>query len=406
MNWNVILPLAGVAVAILGYIISYLIAKRKAEEVIIGKFATTEFLEKIKNIDQFIKSTETKEIVQIIKKLRPEELAAFNRTYRTIEDRLKTFSDSLGSMRRLIEAQVFNEVNGRIHGYIENNTKFIERLGEAKDSKIYLAKYILKTPILEHVIDEGKPIFIESGSTYAYLILQLIDYVNNLRQNENAYQLKKKPLVVCTNNVSIYIILLFEEWFSPFLLPGKPTNQYAATFGDPIKTDIFSEIEAQKFLDHHKVTTLLSTASFLDIKYGPHVSSLPNWQMKRFLNKYSTEKKCRHIFVITSDKLNNNVYNHAVKENCKLIFHEPDREEEELVSYKNLSKEDLEKVHLNFKNFLTSENNYIITASADKKLCEGQVNALMNNFSDILKRWTVDFDKGLLAVLNHKNIPL
>ncbi len=383
---------------VFGYIIRWLIVK---EHTAAG-FATLDFLNNIKAIDAFLKSQDTKDVIKIVREMGVNNILEVLNVNRSIDQQLQKYSERLNTISRLIDQQVFNEVNGRIHRYIEDNAKFIQRLDEAKGSKIYLANNILKTPLLERVIEERRTIFIESGSTFAYLILPLIDYVKNLHQNTGDYGDRSSPLTICTNNVIIYIILLFEEAFAPFLLPGKPTNQYAATFGDPIKTDMFSENETRKFFEHHNVTTILSTASFLDINYGPHVSSLPNWQMKRFLNKYSSDKNIKNIFVITSEKINNNVYDSKVMQDCKLIFSEAGNEPP---SCKNLSTDALDRVKVTFRNFLAKDNNFIITASADKQVCAHNVNKLKGSFPDIVKHWSIDLDKGRLSVIN-KNMPM
>jgi len=396
--FSIFLTLAGM---LIGYIISYLTAKNTIKEKQLSQLSTSDFLNQINFIVKFLKDEETKDVIKIFKNIQVKDLSKFISVNRSIEDSLKKFSIELGTISRLIEHQVFNEVNGKIHRYIEDNTKFIQRLDEAKNSKKYLARNILNVPMMESALQNRDIIFIESGSTFAYLILPLIEYVKKLENNGNGLSsFKDNPLTICTNNVIIYIILLFEEYFSPFLLPGKPTNQYAATFGDPKYTDRFNKEKTKQFFEEHKITTILSTASFLDISYGPHVSSHPNWQMKRFLNEYSMEKNCKNIFVITSEKINDHVDEESVDQSCKLIFSE---EKGEPVSCKMLSDKDKEKVKNQFKTFLNSKYNYIITASTDKNIASNQTNKLHSNHEDKINKWSIELNDGILFLLYKKD---
>lgn len=381
----------------IGYFINYLTAKITMQERIAAQLGVPEFFNYMKNIDDFLKKDDTRTILKTIQNIKIEDLSDFNSINRGIEERLSKFSTELNTISRLIETQVFNEVNGKIHRYIEDNAMFIRRLDEAKESKKYLAKNMLNTPIMERILQNRETIFIESGSTFAYFILPLIDYVKNMEENINEHQsFRNNPLTICTNNVIIYIILLFEEFFSPYLLPGKPTNQYAATFGDPKKNDRFNKEKTKSFFVDHNVTTILSTASFLDLTYGPHVSSYPNWQMKRFLNEYSIEKKCNNIFVITSEKINNHVSENQVQQNCKMIFNE---EEGESLSCEDLSEDQLLRIKENFRNHLKQDHHYIITASTDSGVCSHQANKFQKNHQDIQHKWTIKIEQGVLAVL-------
>jgi hypothetical protein len=84
---------------------------------------------------------------------------------------------------------------------------------------------------------------------------------------------RRVPLRVCTNNVAVYMMLLFQERFRPVLLDGRPNNPYAATFGDIDENGNHRDAIIE-FLESNNVNVLFTTASYLDLDYGPHVSSV------------------------------------------------------------------------------------------------------------------------------------
>ena len=59
----------------------------------------------------------------------------------------------------------------------------------------------------------------------------LVDALRELRPD-----CESRPLKVCTNNIIVYMLLIFEPHFRPVLLPGDPSNPYA-TFGKPDSND-------------------------------------------------------------------------------------------------------------------------------------------------------------------------
>ena len=75
-----------------------------------------------------------------------------------------------------------------------------------------------------------------------------------------------------------------------------------------------------KFLSDNQVTALFTTASFLDIQYGPHISSPKNHVMKRILNDYADKHKCSNVMVIAAEKINSDVTEQKIGGKCILIF--------------------------------------------------------------------------------------
>lgn len=381
---------------IISTICAYRIAKYRLKAGMGTQISTAKFLNQIESIQKFIESDGAQKGIQLLTSLKIDDFKRFLDVNQDIEEHLRTYSDKLETISRLINKQIFNEVNGRIHHYIEDNSKFIERLDEEKGSKIYLADNFIKVPIVTRILNNRETIFIESGSTFSYLILPIIDYIKRQQNSNGNYG---KPIVICTNNVIIYIILLFEKNIATYLLPGKPTNQYAATFGDSTNTEAFSAQETRKFFDRHHITSIFSTASFLDIEYGPHVSSYPNWEMKRFLNQYTMEKGLKNIFVITSEKINNSVSDNKLRQDCKLIFSDISNDP---TACPPPSLKDLEAAKKEFIKHLNNDKNYIITASREKKICLHQINKMMNIHNRYVDLWSFELESGALSVLSNK----
>jgi len=231
-------------------------------------------------------------------------------------------------------------------------------------------------------------IFIESGSTLAYCMLQMIDNIQELRPNCEAH-----PLRVCTNNIGIYMILLFEKYFDPILLPGKPDNQYGATFADIIGRGQDDGEDVNRFLAENKVTALFTTASFLDISYGPHVSSERNHAMKRILNDYANEHRYRNILVITAEKINDDVANEKIDADCKLIFDR--RGTSNVVT----DRETLEETQKEWEEQLRRANNYIITGSHRGDLCLSARDAFCK-IHHFMQPFSLEFSNGCIVKLN------
>lgn len=290
----------------------------------------------------------------------PKEMLDYLQRVSSMDNDLREFKEELSTLRGMLWERLFNPVTARIHEGIESNKTFSQRLGEKSDSKMYLRDHWLDVEIVQHVLAKEESIFVESGSTLAYCMLSVIDRFG-------ADFARRKPLRVCTNNVAIYMMLLFQEGFRPVLLNGRPNNPYAATFGD-IDEDGRHGHAIAEFLEKNKVNVLFTTASYLDIDYGPHVSSVQNHAMKRILNDYanaSNERK--NIFVIVAEKINRGVMANAIRPECKLIF-DPNRRE-------NIADDAdaLEEISSAWRAHVEKDGNYLISGSSNPALSTSEL---------------------------------
>jgi DeoR/GlpR family transcriptional regulator of sugar metabolism len=324
-------------------------------------------------ICNFISAEGVKELISFFKDKSPDKvleylknLSALNQHFKKMERDFGEVKSELGSMRSMLSERLFNPVTGRIHDGIESNTKFASRLKEKDKSKMYLKDHWLNIKIVQDVLKEEESIFIESGSTLAYCMLSIIEDISKYRNP------KKPRLRVCTNNVAIYMMLLFQDHFEPVLLPGKPDNPYAATFADINENGQHGD-EIYNFLEANRVNVLFTTASYLDIDYGPHVGSVQNHAMKRILNDYARKDENRkNIFVIVAEKINQDVKEGKIDKKCKLIF-DPDRTEEVV---KN--SEVLERTKRAWEEYLRMPQNHIIAGSNDTNLCSSKIESFRN----------------------------
>jgi hypothetical protein len=285
-------------------------------------------------------------------------------------------TDEVRTMRTMLSERLFNPVTGRIHAGIESNMTFTSRLKEKSESKRYLGNHLLDIEIVQRVLRKEESIFIESGSTLAYCMLSIIDNISRFR---NA------PLRVCTNNVAIYMMLLFEANFIPVLLPGKPDNPYAATFGDIDKDGKHGD-GVVTFLKENKVKVLFTTASYMDVDYGPHVSSSQNHALKRILNEYASVPGIsrRNICVIAAENINRAVKDSQIAKNCKLIFDPEGRED--ILLYSQALAQDKQAWEAHLQN----PNNYIIAGSNDEVKCLGVLDDFVKQHDLQLYRFSVD----------------
>jgi len=235
---------------------------------------------------------------------------------------------------------------------------------------------------IQHVLASEDSIFVESGSTLAYCMLSVID-------NREKYRPGGRPLKVCTNNVAVYMMLLFGKGFDPVLLPGKPDNPYAATFGDITEEGGHGNL-IPTFLRDNGVKVLFTTASYLDIDYGPHVSSVQNHTMKRILNEYASSSPDRtNVFVIVAEKVNRDVAEKSIDPKCKLIF-DPHRTENVAGKQQVLSD-----VAREWRAHLRKPTNYIIAGSANATGVASELTAFEDAHE--MKPFTLHPGRGVLA---------
>jgi len=266
-------------------------------------------------------------------------------------DKINKLIISVDKLNRLVDDRLYNSVTGRIHTNIEHNQSFTDRLRENEPSKIFFKNHFTELSIVKDILCEKESIFIESGSTLAYCMLNIIDKIKDIRE---------KPLRVCTNNASIYMMLLYENSCIPKLFPGVPDNKYGATFGETK-----NQAEVDKFLSDNRVEAIFATSSFFDLKYGPHVGSTENWNFKRFLNNYSMKHCIMNFHVIVSEKI---VDGTNIGKDCKFIFDENGCNFMENPKAMIKTKEE-------FKAFFRKKENVIITASYDKILYKERITA-------------------------------
>jgi len=213
---------------------------------------------------------------------------------------------------------------------------------------------------------------------------------------------EKRPLRVCTNNIIVYVLLLFAKHVEPVLLPGDPSNSYGATFGRLHRNDACDSKAVMEFLKQNNVKALFTTASFLDLQYGPHVGTEPNHQIKRTLNEYAAKNGCAHFFVIAAEKITNDVTDKKLATTCKLIFDDTGNHE---------NPQAKEKARNGWHDFMSNEKNFIITGSARKTDQDGGINgSFLANLKEkfISERphcnpYVLPFDDGELLTIQGGN---
>jgi len=412
-DWATVIAavITAIVSGVIGFAASAALQRREKRGQLDLKLLELEF----EKIHKFLETEGLVELVGFFKDHTPTEvldrlskLATLDEHFREQEERLDRIKSHLGrlsksdkdfqedfqeqkerldSMSRLLTSSLFNPVTGRIHNHIESNTLFISRLRENEESKEYLRRHITDLEIVQDILWSEDSIFVESGSTLACCMLPMIDRIQELRPD-----CERKPLRVCTNNISIYMILLFEKHFEPILLPGKPDNQYGATFADITGSGRDDGKAVRDFLRENEVTALFTTASFLDVEYGPHVSSERNHAMKRILNSYANDNKCTNILVIAAEKVNDDVAKGVIKPDCKLIF---DRECTPNVAHNEGA---LERTRKEWGKHLRLANNYIAAGSYKKDL-GWAARDLFCRANDFIQPFSVEFGDGCIVKL-------
>lgn len=402
--------ITSIMVVIIGSLVNYFIHKernkhqKKLQETIDthlterdrGNIVLSKDLDKIVN---FIQSDSMNQLLQFITNYSSnpqllsnlETLLEMHEKINKLDDDFQQLKEPLDSMQRMLNEKLFNPVTALIHQGIEKNTTFITRLKEKEESKKYLENHWLNISLIQYILTMEDSIFIESGSTLAYCMLSIIRKIRD-------YRTSPKTLRVCTNNVAIYMMLLFEERFIPVLLPGKPNNPYAATFAD-IKMDGSHSGEIIKFLKENEVKILFTTASYLDIDYGPHVSSTQNHSMKRILNEYANSlgDEGVNIFVIAGEKINQDVKNQQIDRKCKLIFDE--KGTEDVLHHPDV----LEKSKQEWATHIRRPNNYIISGSYDVDKCVSALDDLQSKYD--IDSYKLTSEGGLVFTLPNWSKP-
>lgn len=381
-NWTQLIG-GGIAGALITAVANHLTKKTEINHQMQGRLVDKNF-EKLSNflidprVDEFLKYFDGSKLDSVLRQL----------------DKAIKIEDSIRYQRELLEKIFrnqflsFNEATRRIHISIEENEMLYRRLAENEQSKIFIQNNIANLYMIKEIFLKEDSVFIESGSTLAYSLIGIIDNLTDIRLKQ-----KHQPLNICTNNVLIYMILLFKEGVSPYLLIGRPTNGYGATFGDPEHSDTCNKTIVNQFLDEHKVTSMLTAASFLDLRYGPHVSSKANHQMKRCLNDYADKHKIKNILVITTEKITNDVGDEKVSEDCKLIF------DSNGLDNVTKQKDVLSRAEQSWKDHLSKSNNFLITGSVNATDSEDTIKKLQEIHG--IKYFHHKTEKGYLIETTH-----
>ena len=390
IGWSEVL--ISVVAATIGFLFSYILQQVGAKTNLKGKFIYRTYDQDLTKMVEFLERRGTKELIDFFENTPLEEIKMHLLAIKNFSSQFADQSEYLERIERLITSTLFNSVTGRIHQHIESNTLFTKRLKVLENTKKYLRDHILDVQEIFEILQKEDSIFIKSGSTLAYCMLQIIDNIKELRTDIDTNE--TRHLRVCTNNIGIYILLLFEKYFDPILLPGKPDNQYGATFADINEYEPGDANRVLEFLSENKVTALFTTASNLDIEYGPHVSSPENYAMKRILNEYANKHNYPNIMVISAGKINKNVSECKLDEHCILIF--DGKHTANICEDVAENKIILEEVKKAWDDHLRKGNNYIITGSDDKNSCYSILKELSSTkyFMDV---FPLDLDGGHLA---------
>ena len=219
--------------------------------------------------------------------------------YVTESRKLLRVSTSLNTISKNINHALFNEVTFQIFSSLLQNDKLNERMwSPSKEKKIELAKTVHSAsvtkngksiPLFEHLII-GRRIFIESGSTYAYLALSLAAFLKHRKPEEKSN--------VITNNVLVYITLLFNKFVNAEIYPGTPLDKYGATYGN---SDLPEEKELRMILGD--VDLLLMAISGLSINFGLHVGSEVNARFKSALLKIAIDQNIPTLLLMDDSKI-------------------------------------------------------------------------------------------------------
>ncbi|MBT3879204.1 MAG: hypothetical protein HON76_15715 [Candidatus Scalindua sp.] len=255
-----------------------------------------------KKIHDLISTEGFKQMLVFFVRTDPDEIVEEMRSLGKLSKYLDEQRRSADIISNIFKTTFINEPIARIHAHIEANEKLRSRFNINRESKISIKEHFTHLQVVQEVLNKDDSIFIESGSTLALIIFPLINSIKEIRSDY-----KNRPLKICTNNIIIYIFLLFQEYIQPVLLPRMSTNSYGATFGDPHKANYCDTGAVKEFLETNNVTTLFTAASVLDITYGPHVSSNANHDIKRIFNEYSVKEKHKNILIICGENVNNQV---------------------------------------------------------------------------------------------------
>jgi hypothetical protein len=188
----------------------------------------------------------------------------------------------------------------------------------------------------------NRNLFIESGSTYAYMSLAINGYLND--RGQNGWHRR----TVCTNNILVFMVMVFQPSCRARLYPGTPAGKYGASYGtgynivddrpefngiDRSEMEHFLEGQAQQTIaegaeglksDDRRfgIEVALLAASKLHLKFGPHTGSNENICFKKALLQYCKDRRIPVLLFIDSSKIE--FVGTEVAENCRMLYSKDD----------------------------------------------------------------------------------
>ncbi len=274
-------------------------------------------------------------------------LALISITVALIATILQTFA--LKSIAKWVEKVTFNDVTLQIFSEIQRKDTLSRRMRSGEvPIKQQIAQALMNMPVelgnkqetsnafAQMFLEQN--IFVESGSTYAYIALELRKYLD-----ENPRSADSVAKHVFTNNILAYMALIFQRQCRLWLYPGTPSGKYGATFGQSYiprddnffgnskKPSSINEIELRDFLNggcipgrtddsaSHKsakqtrvsksvrdstcVDIIFMAISRLHLARGPHVGSEENASFKRGLLSYAKDQNVPVVIMIDWSKV-------------------------------------------------------------------------------------------------------
>lgn len=229
----------------------------------------------------------------------------------------------LGTVSDRLKKALFNEVTFEIFSALSKNAKLNDRMWhKSKLLKKEMAKILRQIQVhgvngphsLMAELFVKKRTFVESGSTYAYIALELQNLFNDLKLNDT---LKLRSSHIITNNVLVYITLLLNKMCLSQVFPGTPSDQYGATYGadvDPNDPNTFGNIRKEidsVFLNAVETGDVESTQidyvflamSRFSTVWGPHVGSKENAKFKKEILDWATSSETPIIMMIDENKI-------------------------------------------------------------------------------------------------------
>ncbi len=267
-------------------------------------------------------------------------LATGFRETRRLKTAIKKSADSLKGI-------LFDEVTGAIFDNLKRNHRLTFRMNDVDvKEKQNLgdvlcgstdqdgSQNLMAIAIAQLTEKDRVSIFVESGSTLAYLFHRLC--------NKDFFKELGSSVRIKTNNVLVNLTCVFKDKIAVRMLDGKPVGRYGASFGQsvppdepedfvklwrancrgkrvvddypPYKHDEYylaslDQYQAMKagvsdFLGTQEGTDLIvMTASMVSLFDGPHVGSFQNRDFKEILYGVAVKHKIPLLFVLYDDKI-------------------------------------------------------------------------------------------------------